>query len=303
MLVRDDMRRSDRTESPLAGALDMHVHVIGPSKQFPLWPGRSYEPPLAEPHALFAHMARTGVDAAVLVQPSVYGADNSRLISVLRIGKPNLFGIVVPDPGTDDRTLDAWDRLGVRGIRLNLVNPAVLSPRDAIRLAARTHRLGWHLQVQLDLNQCDGVALIQDLAHSVAAPIVIDHLGLCSSPEVFQTIMPLLQRGKIWLKVSAPYRLAPRQPPLAALLKLLFAACPDQLIWGSDWPHTDTTMVRPDPVRFAAWLHELAAGAHAPKLFRLNASRLLGLNPCSPPRPGDLRNQEGNMEICITRRA
>jgi predicted TIM-barrel fold metal-dependent hydrolase len=57
----------------------------------------------------------------------------------------------------------------------------------------------------------------------------------------------LLQSGRGWAKLSAPYRTSLEEPPYADMTpfaRALVAAAPDRLVWGSDWPHVllDKTM-------------------------------------------------------------
>jgi predicted TIM-barrel fold metal-dependent hydrolase len=50
----------------------------------------------------------------------------------------------------------------------------------------------------------------------------------------------LLQNGKAYVKISAPYRsstLAPDYPDVAPMAKAMVAANPQRILWGSDWPH------------------------------------------------------------------
>ena len=63
-----------------------------------------------------------GINKIVLVQPSIYGNDNSCLIDALSVvGPTNGRGVVGIDPDNVELpTLQKWHQLGVRGVRLNL---------------------------------------------------------------------------------------------------------------------------------------------------------------------------------------
>src|SRR4051794_9812767 len=64
-------------------ACDTHAHVCGPESRYPYWRGRVYTPPDALP-SQYRHLLSTlGVERAVLVQPSVYGADNTAMLDAL----------------------------------------------------------------------------------------------------------------------------------------------------------------------------------------------------------------------------
>src|SRR5262245_6975104 len=69
--------------SGLTGACDCHVHVIGPTSRVPLASPRSYTPMDAPLPVLEAMMTRVGLDRAIIVQPSIYGTDNSCLLDAL----------------------------------------------------------------------------------------------------------------------------------------------------------------------------------------------------------------------------
>jgi predicted TIM-barrel fold metal-dependent hydrolase len=228
-----------------AGSCDTHLHVFGERDRYPLDPRRSYTPHAATLRQYRAVMHACGIDRAVLVQPSVYGNDNRCLLDALREAATagDLRGIVVPDAGATDDELLAMHALGVRGIRLNLVNPQVLGIESGLAISARMRTHGWHLQVQLSL-QGDGAATLGELARRSDVPLVVDHFGRpAPGAPAHPLLLELLRSGRAWVKLSAPYRVSrDPQPPhadLAPLVEALAAANPDRLLWASDWPHTE----------------------------------------------------------------
>jgi len=61
-----------------------------------------------------------------------------------------------------------------------------------------------------------------------------------TSAPGFQALLGLLGDGGCWVKVSGAHRVstaAPDYPDAKALHEALVAANPEQLVWGSDWPH------------------------------------------------------------------
>ena len=55
--------------------------------------------------------------------------------------------------------------------------------------------------------------------------------------------------GRIWVKVSGTYRASDRYPDYEdarPLHEALLRANPDQMLWGSDWPHPRLTKNMPD---------------------------------------------------------
>lgn len=244
-----------------AGTCDTHIHVIGPADRYPLDPRRNYTPVAGSLAQYREVMAACGIARAVLVQPSVYGTDNSQLLDALREGGDAFRGVVVLAANVSDADLDAMHALGVRGSRLNLVNPQVVALGEVVALCARVASRGWHLQVQIRWSDAAQATLV-GLAAQVETPLVIDHMGRPPGVEAPRALLDLLASGRGWVKLSAPYRLdAAGDSPHAALLPLvhaLVAANSDQLLWASDWPHTERFAPTPNDADLVdllpAWL-------------------------------------------------
>jgi predicted TIM-barrel fold metal-dependent hydrolase len=224
------------------GCCDTHVHVIGPTARYPLNPQRNYTPVACTLSQYQAVMASCGIARAVLVQPSVYGTDNRQLLDALREGGAAFRGVAVPRADASDVELDEMHTLGVRGVRLNLVNPQVVAVEAVVALCARVAERGWHLQVQVRWGGTAQVTLA-DVAAKVMLPLVIDHMGRPPAMVAPRALLDLLASGRGWVKLSAPYRQSSADgPPYADVLPLvrtLVAENPDRLLWASDWPHTE----------------------------------------------------------------
>jgi predicted TIM-barrel fold metal-dependent hydrolase len=275
-----------RARAPLpAGTCDTHIHVFGEAAQYPLDPRRNYTPVPATLAQYREVMGACGIERAVLVQPSVYGTDNRSLLEGLREGGEAFRGIAVVEPTIADAELEAMHGLGVRGVRLNVVNPAVLGIDDALALAARTARLGWHLQVHVNLRDAGGAALLESIAARCPAPLVIDHMGRADpalpAPPV---LLRLLEGGTTWVKLSAAYRLsrlgAPHYEDVLPLVRALVAANPDRLLWASDWPHSELFDAPPQDAELvdivSAWLPDAALRR---RVCVDNPARLYGYAP------------------------
>src|SRR5947208_1418547 len=161
-----------------AGACDCHVHVFGIAAEFPFAAQRGYTPPPASAAELLALQRALRLSRVVIVQPSVYGSDNScTLDGMHRLGS-RARGVAVIDAATSQTELDAMQRAGIRGVRVNLETAGETDPDAARRnLAAAVERvapLGWHVQVYTRLS------VITSLSEEVArlpVPIVFDHVG------------------------------------------------------------------------------------------------------------------------------
>ena len=229
----------------LTGGCDTHVHIIGDALTYPMVAERHYTPGPASVSQLKTHLTRQGLTRAVIIQPSVYGTCNDCLLEALADMQGQARGVAVLDTSVDTPTLQALDAHGVRGIRLNLESSGarnVEALTTALHLwAPRLADLGWHIQVYAPW------AVTLACATTIAqlpVPVVLDHFALwpdesCSSTASV-TMLGLLERGHIYVKLSGSYRTPlPDAPAHIALSKRLLATRPDRLLWASDWPHTN----------------------------------------------------------------
>jgi predicted TIM-barrel fold metal-dependent hydrolase len=231
------------------GATDCHAHIFCDSKAFPMARDRSYTPEPAPVAELLALHKSLNIERVVLVSPSVYGADNSCMLEAIRTIGFRARGIAVVDEKTRDAEIDGFERGGVRGIRVNLEttgqsDPAVARARflDAVKRIG-TRRL--HLQM---FTRPSVIAAIKDAIEASPVTVVFDHFGGAQAAggvqqPGFDALVSLVQSGKAYVKLSAPYRgstAAPDYADMTPLAKALIAANPQRVLWGSDWPHVNT---------------------------------------------------------------
>lgn len=229
-------------------AVDAHVHVFDPDN-FPYSPRRSYTPGKATVDQLMAFERSLGVERVVLVQPSPYGSDNSCLLSALRTLGPKVArGVAVIDPQvvTDSELEDLKDA-GVVAVRVNLavknVDQAAAASSQVKAALKRIADHGLALQIYLDLHLVEPIVPI---LRDAPVPVILDHFGgakaaLGPDQQGFTTLLRAMERGNVWVKMSAPYRashLTPDYPDLAPLAKAMVEANSERLVWASDWPHT-----------------------------------------------------------------
>jgi predicted TIM-barrel fold metal-dependent hydrolase len=233
------------------------VHVF--EARFPYAAQRKYTPRDATVAELRAHLARLSLDRVVVVQASPYGSDNSCTLAALDELGDCARGVAVI--GEDD-DLEAMHRLGVRGARVNLETEGDRDIEKIKRTAQRVKRLGWHVQVFA------GVELLRDI--EIDVPLVIDHFGLAASAE---PLLALMKKRDVWVKLSAPHRLAVDARPIVAALA---AAHPDRLVWGSDWPHVPRGRRSPEVSEAFEQVDDAAALALLPANLR---AKILVENP------------------------
>jgi predicted TIM-barrel fold metal-dependent hydrolase len=234
---------------PPANACDCHIHVFGPFARYPLDAARKYTPEQALLEDYLKVAREIGTGRVVMVQPSVYGTDNSCQRDAIRILEQCARGVAVIDDAITDAQLGELNGCGFVGARLNLTRAANLDSLED--LAARVKEYDWHVQLHLPGRMLPDVA---ERLLKLPTDFVIDHLGrvdprLGLEQPPFQTLLRLLGSGKCWVKLSAPYRVDLDGPPYrraAPFARELVKRNPERLVWGTDWPHPDVSVVPED---------------------------------------------------------
>ncbi len=227
-------------------ACDTHAHICGPIERHPYSEGRVYTPPDALLTA-YRHMLDTlGVERMVLIQPSVYGSDNTVMLDAMAELGAAARGVAVVDDDVSDAELERLNAAGVRGVRINVVDVAedkgVIPIAPLARLADRIKPLGWHMEF---LMHADEFPDLDRVFADFPVDIVLGHLGYMKTDKGlehpgFQGLLRLMKRGKAWVKLTGPYRISTQALPHAdtpAFAHALLDAAPQRVIWGTDWPH------------------------------------------------------------------
>src|SRR5260370_26185 len=185
----------------------------------------------------------------VIWTPSVYGPDNSSTLYGMKARGATARGVAVIDDNTAESDLDAMNKAGFRGIRLNLATGGVNDPTvGRPRFSAAVERVkarGWHVQLFTSLPM---ISAIKDLVAASPVPVVFDHFGgaqaeLGVDQPGFADLVELVKSGKAYVKISGAYRaskLGPDFADAAPLTQALIAANAERIIWGTDWPHPDS---------------------------------------------------------------
>ncbi len=224
---------------PPAGSVDCHMHIY--DHHCPPAPTATLFPPDASLEDYRQLQKRIGMSRMVIVTPSTYGTDNRILLDGLLRSRGDARGVAVVDGSISDQELAELHDAGVRGIRFNMsVGNTALD--DLERLAARVDALGWNVQV------APGPFLVeieQRLA-KVPSRVVIDHMGHVPQPEglkseAFASLSRLMDNGKTWVKLSAPYLRSkvgePTYDDAGQVGSALISRTAERVLWGSDWPH------------------------------------------------------------------
>jgi predicted TIM-barrel fold metal-dependent hydrolase len=259
MHMRTSFAKASQPATPVnfdvpAGACDCHTHIHGDPATFPFFAGRVYTPETALPEEMAALHRALHMQRVVIVTPSVYGTDNSATLYGMKARGADARGVAVIDEKTPESALDAMHQAGVRGIRLNLATGGSNDPsagRKRFEAAVeRVRKRNWHVQMYTNLAV---ISSIKELVAASPVPAVFDHFGgaraeLGTGQPGFADLLELVRSGKAYVKISGAYRaskLAPDYPDAAPLAKALIAANTDRVIWGTDWPHPNSSSGNP----------------------------------------------------------
>jgi predicted TIM-barrel fold metal-dependent hydrolase len=239
------------------GRWDCHAHVFVGA---PL-SGSHYTPSTCTLAMWQSSAAQHEIEHVVLVQPSVYGTDNSVMLDALLSSDGAHRGVAVVAPNVTERQLEEMHGAGVRGVRFNLVSPMGNDRADITDIALRIRALGWHLQ--LFVRPAD-LAWVCAQQASWGVPVVLDHMaGLHSTTQLTdaeEANLRALADAGAWVKLSGFYRLSMSGSFLQADERIaqLYEMFGKRTVWGSDWPHT-------------WYMEEANAGGIVPRLADLMA--------------------------------
>ena len=233
-----------------AGACDCHTHIFSDSQRFPLAADRVYTPEPASIEEMRALHRALRMERVVIVQPSIYATDNACTLDAVRQLGSRARAVAVIDDKVSAAALDAMHDAGVRGVRINLATSGQTDPAVARRrLQTAGEQLKgrpWHIQMYTTLPI---VAAIRDQVAASPIPVVFDHFGgaqasLGTGQPGFDALLALVRSGKAYVKISGAYRSSNAPPDyadVAPLAKALIAANLQRIVWGSDWPHPDSS--------------------------------------------------------------
>ena len=283
-------------EKPVAvlppGACDCHAHIFGPADCFPYAEGRGYTPPDAPLEDYLTLLDTLGFARAVVVQGNAHGYDNRAILDAVGRAPQRLRGVAITDTPVDATELRRWHGLGIRGLRFHVFHPAHRPNYvrgvglDVFEIFRPTmQELGWHMQVWCDWRVLPELSpILAEIAATM--PVVIDHMGgfdarIGAADPRFQALLRLVGDGTIWVKLSGAYRCSqdfPDYPDARPLHEALIAANPEQLVWGSDWPHpqVDASLMPNDGRLINLFLRWTPDPALREKILVANPARLYG---------------------------
>jgi D-galactarolactone isomerase len=222
------------------GTTDTHMHFY--DRGAPQAPG-TFLPGHFTVEDYRAVMKQCGIERVIVVQPNAYADDNRVTLDAIRKLGKNAKGVAVVKPGVSDAELDKLTKGGMCALRIMTLHGGTLGFDVMDELMARVHPFGWHANLQLDGRE---LPKLEAQIRRLPGKFVIDHTAkflepvqIASAP--FQSLLRLVDTGRCWVKLSAPYETsktgAPKYEDVAKLARALVKHAPERMLWASNWPH------------------------------------------------------------------
>jgi len=223
------------------GACDTHMHIY--DRAVPSAPGGPALPGHFPVAAYREVQSRLGLERVIVVQPNAYQDDNRVTLDAIGALGPNAKAVGVVRPGVSDAELDRLTRGGVVAQRIFQLPWGAVGFAQMDEVMARVHPFGWHANIQLDGRE---LPRYEESIRRLPGRFVVDHNGKYLEPvapdhESFKSLLRLLDTGRCWVKLSAPYETskagAPRYEDVGRLARALVTHAPERMLWASNWPH------------------------------------------------------------------
>ncbi len=248
------------------GSIDTHVHIF--ESQFPLFEGRGYNPPNSTLEDLIHLHTTLGVDRVVFTQPSVYGVDNSAILKGMNVLNEKVAnkarGVCAIKMDASEASLQELHDQGIRGVRLNLDNKGgmPLELTEISKLEDKIKGFGWHLEY---LFPGKDIVELEPVLSNASVPVSIGHFAYQPATaginaDGFKTLVRLVKDGNTWIKISGANRVSETDLPpyddVLPMARALVEANPDNVMWGTDWPHPNKYEVNPNDGDLVNWFGE-----------------------------------------------
>jgi D-galactarolactone isomerase len=224
-----------------AGACDTHIHIYRAA--VPSLPGG---PPVPGEFSVPMYQElqkRLGLERVIVVQPNAYQDDNRVTLEAIAALGAGARGVGVVKPGVADAEIERLGRGGIVAQRFFQLPWGAVGFAQMAEVMARVHPFGWHANLQLDGRE---LPQWEQAIRRLPGKFVIDHIGkflepVASDAEPFKVLLRLLDTGRCWVKLSAPYETsktgAPHYEDVSRLARALAKHAPERMLWASNWPH------------------------------------------------------------------
>lgn len=234
-----DQKRPKLVAPP--GACDTHIHFydenVPPAPGAPMLPGNFTVPMYQE------LQKRLNLERVIVVQPNAYQFDNRVTLEAIRALGPSAKGVGVVKPDATSGEIVSLTMGGICAQRIFQLPGGAVGFDKMDQVMAKVHPFGWHANIQLDGRD---LPKYEAQIKKLPCKFVIDHVGKFLEPvppqhEGFRSLLRLLETGRCWVKLSAPYEVsktgAPKYEDVGRLAKALVKYSPERMLWASNWPH------------------------------------------------------------------
>jgi D-galactarolactone isomerase len=198
-----------------------------------------------------AMQQRLGLERVIVVQPNAYADDNTVTVNAIRALGKSAKGVAVVKPAVEEAELERLTKAGICAVRIMTLHGGMLGFDVMDAVMARVHPFGWHANIQLDGRE---LPKYEAQIKRLPGKFVIDHTGKFLEPvapdhAAFRCLLRLVDSGRCWVKLSAPYETsktgAPKYEDVGRLAKALVKHAPERMLWASNWPHPSARKPRP----------------------------------------------------------
>jgi predicted TIM-barrel fold metal-dependent hydrolase len=237
---------------------DSHLHII--DSRFPLVPNNGYLPEKFTPEDYLKRVSRYKIAGGAIISGSFQAFDQRYLIAALQKLGPSYVGVTQLPYDTPDDQIIKLDSFGVRAVRFNLFRGGSEGIGYLASMASRVYELvGWHIELYVDSRELEQLSATLKRLPAVS----IDHLGM--NKEGLPYVLELAESGcKIKASGFGRIDFAPSQ-----VIKSLYQANPDSLMFGTDLPSTRTPKAFQDSD--VSIVLEALGDEAAKKVFKENA--------------------------------
>ena len=249
----------------LKTACDCHMHIW--DARFPMRAGAH----MPERKATVADYLRLrehlGLGRVVVVQSTAYGTDNACTLDAIKQMGDSARGVAILDPGVTDAELVRLTAGGIRGLRYVMFPGRPMEWETMPVMAPRIAQFGWNINLQLPGEE---IAQRETMLTNLACDVVIDHIGRFTAPFDNNTpgvraLHRLLDTGRCWVKISAPYHGSKSGPPHfedeGVIARELVQRWPERMLFATNWPHPSVKGEMPDDLALMKLLWEWAPDA------------------------------------------
>lgn len=257
LAVSTTMAQCTNSSQPLKW--DTHVHLFSPER-FPLSDARSYTPKAATPSEL---LASSPGESFLLVQASVENGTSGLLAHLQDLQSELKPGNVVrgeiiygADSNYSEAELQTFHDAGVRVLRgyARTSNDSQATADEMKSLLEGSmgdiaRKYGWIVSFQLAPAVWTLLEEFPFKEKLPGIPVIAEHLGSVNVPlnadlqRGLQSLVKLLRDEVLTVKINALHRrgLRGNEEAMQQVIEQLIEAGPQRLIWGSDWPHVNST--------------------------------------------------------------